>query len=107
MKCCLPGNILHTITKKLLLNIRERDTSSFGRVIPLGYQYALPHPLKLFEEQPGNGKFKSLVKAKASDYWQSKLRKNNQYMNNQYKIVLSSNLSFSKHAQGRVKQILL
>ena len=53
---------------------RERDTSWFGQVRSLCYQYALPHPLLLLEEQHSNEEYKSLVRAKLSEYWQSKLR---------------------------------
>ena len=52
----------------------ERDTSWFGQVRSLCYQYALPHPLQLLEEQHGNEKYKSLVRAKLSEYWQTMLR---------------------------------
>ena len=32
MICCLPGNILHIIARKILLSMGERDTSWFGQV---------------------------------------------------------------------------
>ena len=75
MICRLPDNILHTIARKILLNMGERDTSWFGQVRSLCYQYALPHPLKLLQEAPGNDVYKSLVRAKITEFWQNKLRR--------------------------------
>ena len=74
MICDLPGNILNTIAEKLLLAMGDKDTSWFGQIRSLCHQYALPHPLKLLEQKPDKEEFKSLVKAKITDFWQMKLR---------------------------------
>ena len=74
MICRLPNNILNTIAHKLFLAMGERDTSWFGQIRSLCHQYALPHPLKLLEQKPEKDVFKSLIKAKVTDFWQMKLR---------------------------------
>ena len=70
MICRLHGNILHLIAQNLLIAMGDNDTSWFGQIRSLCFQYALPHPLKVFEEQAGKEDFKSLVKANIVDYWQ-------------------------------------
>ena len=52
----------------------DKDTSWFGQIQSLCHYYALPHPLKLLEQKPDKEEFKSLVKAKITDFWQMKLR---------------------------------
>ena len=52
----------------------DNDTSWFGKIRTLCYQYALPHPLKLLEEQAFKEEFNSLVKANILDYCQKKLK---------------------------------
>ena len=42
-------------------------TRPIAQVRSLCYQYALLHPLQLLEEQPGNEKYKSLVRAKLNE----------------------------------------
>ena len=68
----LPGNILNTIAQNLLLAMGEKDTSWFGQIRSLCHQYALPHPLKLLEQQPDKEEFKSLENAKITEFWQRK-----------------------------------
>ena len=68
MVCRLPRNILNRVASYLLLS-EECKQSWFGQIEALCFQYDLPHPITLLESPLGKEEFKSLLKAKISDYW--------------------------------------
>ena len=70
----LPVNILHRIAKQMLICSPQSETTWFAQIRDLCYKYDLPHPLKLLHQPPKQETFKSLIKAKVTDFWQQKLR---------------------------------
>ena len=70
----LPDNILHRIAKQMLICSPQSETTWFAQIRDLCYKYDLPHPLKLLHQPPKQETFKSLIKAKVTDFWQQKLR---------------------------------
>ena len=70
----LPGNLLHKIASSKLST--ESNTSAFWfvKIRLLCTQYDLPSPLQLLSSPPSKSSFKSLVKAKVTDFWESKYR---------------------------------
>ena len=53
---------------------KQNDSSWFSRIRHLCLQYSLPHPLTFLNTPPTNLKFKSLIKSKVLDFWETKLR---------------------------------
>ena len=70
----LPDNILHRIAKEMLICSPQSDMTWFALIRELCFKYDLPHPLNLLHQPPKQGAFKSLIKAKVTDFWQQKLR---------------------------------
>ena len=68
----LPNNILNEIAKQNLLNGDKK--SWFAQIRSLCTQYLLPHPLTLLQKPLEKAAFKSLIKLRIADFWQSKLR---------------------------------
>ena len=69
----LPDNILNQIAIQSFLNGEKK--SWFSQILLLCHQYGLPHPLTLLQKPFEKTKFKSLIKLKVSDYWQTQFRK--------------------------------
>ena len=53
----------------------QSDKNWFAQIRELCYKYGLPHPLLLLRQPPTQQSFKTLIKAKVTDFWQQKLRK--------------------------------
>ena len=70
----LPNNILHKLAESKLYSEADNSSSWFIQIRHLCIQYNLPSPLSLLANPPTKSAFKSLVKKKVLDYWQSKLR---------------------------------
>jgi hypothetical protein len=70
----LPDNILNRIAKEMLVCSPQSDKNWFAQIRELCYQYDLPHPLLLLRQPPTQQTFKTLIKAKVTDFWQQKLR---------------------------------
>ena len=58
----------------VLLTPTSSPQSWFLQIREILLQYQLPHPLVLLANPPTKESFKKLVKAKVTDYWESKLR---------------------------------
>ena len=52
----------------------QSDKNWFAQIRELCYQYDLPHPLLLLSQPQTQQTFKTLIKAKVTDFWQQKLR---------------------------------
>ena len=74
MICHLPGNILHNIAVQLLTTASQKSQNWFSGIRSHCFTYNLPHPLILLKSPPTKEKFKSLIKANITDFWQAKLR---------------------------------
>ena len=70
----LPNNILNRIAKEMLVCSPQSDKNWFAQIRELCYQYDLPHPLLLLRQPHTQQTFKTLIKAKVTDFWQQKLR---------------------------------
>ena len=70
----LPGTILHRIAKKKLHSSPDESKSWFIMIRHLCFKYNLPSPLFLLSHTPSKTSFKSLVRRKVIDFWQTKLR---------------------------------
>ena len=68
----LPQNILHRIAKEKLLTGDSK--SWFGQILLLCNRYGLPHPLTLLDNPPKKEHFKSTIKLKIAEFWQSHYR---------------------------------
>ena len=68
----LPNNILFEIAKQNFLHGDKK--SWFFQILALCNKYCLPHPLSLLQSPPKKGPFKTLLKLKITDYWQTQLR---------------------------------
>ena len=58
----------------MLICSTQSDMTWFALIRELCFKYDLPHPLNLLHQPPKQGVFKSLIKAKVTDFWQQKLR---------------------------------
>ena len=74
MICRLPGDPLNLHAQQVLLTSSSAGHSWFTQVRNLLLMYQLPHPLNLLANPPAKESFKKLVKAKVTDYWETKLR---------------------------------
>lgn len=70
----LPDNILNRIAKEMLVCSPQSDKNWFAQIRDICYQYDLPHPLLLLRQPPTQQSFKTLIKAKVTDFWQQRLR---------------------------------
>lgn len=70
----LPGSILHRIARKKLHSAPDDSNSWFIQIRHLCVKYNLPSPLFLLSHTPSKTSFKSLVRRKVIDFWQTKLR---------------------------------
>ena len=68
----LPQNILHRIAREKLLSGDSK--SWFGQILLLCNKYGIPHPLTLLDNPPKKEQFKSTIKLKIADFWQSHYR---------------------------------
>ena len=70
----LPGSILNTHSKQVLISARPSASSWFQQIRDLCLQYQLPHPLFLLEQPMSKLKFNRIVKSKVINYWEIKFR---------------------------------
>ena len=70
----LPGSILHRIAQSKLYTELDESSSWFVQIRHLCSTYNLPSPLFLLSHTPSKSTFKSLVRRKVIDFWQTKLR---------------------------------
>ena len=70
MICHLPDDPLHQHAKYALSCLPPSSLSWFQQVRDICLQYNLPHPLVLLEKPVAKNRFKKLVKAKVTEYWQ-------------------------------------
>ena len=64
----LPGNILNTIAKEILIRNDDKDKSWFSQIQSLCFRYGLPHPLSLLSQPMQKSQYKALVKLWVTDY---------------------------------------
>jgi hypothetical protein len=74
MVCHMPGNPLHSHARYILTSAPASAKSWFQKIRDLCLQYGLPNPLQLLDEPATKEAFKSEVKLKVVEYWQSLLR---------------------------------
>ena len=75
MICRLPGNILNSVAKQMILCPPPPIAMSwFCKITQLCFKYNLPHPLSMLEHPPNKIDFKRQVKNKVQDFWQIFLR---------------------------------
>ena len=70
----LPGSFINLIAKSKLLTATPSSGSWFLQVRKLCILYGLPSPLSLLEFPLSKHSYKSLVKSKVVDYWETLLR---------------------------------
>ena len=70
----LPGSILHRIAQNKLYSEPDNSKSWFIQIRHLCSTYNLPSPLFLLSHTPSKSSFKSLVRRKVVDFWQTKFR---------------------------------
>ena len=72
----LPGDPLFSRAKYVPTAARiPHSRSWFSGIRDICQLYSLPHPLELLTDPLPKGKLKKLTKAKVTDYWETKLRK--------------------------------
>ena len=76
----LPGDPLHQHAEQALLCLPKSANSWFYQLKNICMQYDLPHPLLLLKNPYSKEGFKNLVKAKVTDFWEVKLRKETNFL---------------------------
>ena len=74
MICRLKTNIIHKIAEQCLLTESDDSGSWFVHVRNLCTKYGLPSALSLLSQELTKDKYKSTVKSKVTDFWESYLR---------------------------------
>ena len=74
MICRLPENILHKIAKSKLLSEPDSSPSWFVRIRLICTQYNLPSPVTLLTQQMTKHSYKSLIKSRVLDFWETSYR---------------------------------
>ena len=70
----LNGSILHEHANNVFSDRTKSPRSWFHQITKLCVLYALPHPLDLLTSPPTKPVFKTMVKKRVIDYWESVLR---------------------------------
>ena len=70
----LPNNIIHRIALQKLTSAPQSEKNWFSQIRELCFKYNLPHPITLLTHPPTKEQFKSLIKSKITDFWQTELR---------------------------------
>ena len=70
----LPNNIIHRIALQKLTSAPQSEKNWCSQIRELCFKYNLPHPITLLTHPPTKEQFKSLIKSKITDFWQTELR---------------------------------
>ena len=70
----LPNNIIYRIALQKLTSAPQSEKNWFSLIRELCCKYDLPHPITLLTQPQTKNQFKSLIKSKITDYWQSNMR---------------------------------
>ena len=74
MICRLPGSFIYKIAVHQLSTAKTTSGSWFLQIRELCLKYDLPTPLNLLQYPPTKERFKSLVRSKVIDHWETNLR---------------------------------
>ena len=74
MVCRLPNSFLNKIAWYQLTSAKTSSGSWFLQIRDLCLKYSIPSALSLLQYPPTKPKYKSLVKAKVIDFWETRLR---------------------------------
>ena len=97
MICRLPGSIVNKMATYQLTSAKPSSGSWFFQVRELCLQYSIPSPLTLLEYPLTKTRYRSLVKSKVVDFWETNLREEAVKMKeNSLKYFCAEFMSLSK-----------